>query len=56
MPKTALSWKGLIYYGEVVGFVLAWVGGIVMISQSPERTLSDAPLDQVAVVETIGSR
>ena len=51
MPKTAFSWKGLIYYGEVVGFLLAWVAGIVMISQSPERTVNNTPLDQVAAVE-----
>jgi hypothetical protein len=56
MPSTALSWKGLIYYGEVVGFLLAWVAGIVMISQSPDPTVSNAPLDQVAVVEVVGSR
>ena len=56
MPKTAFSWKGLIYYGEVVGFVLAWVAGIVMISQGTDRIVSDATLDQVAVVEIVGSR
>ncbi len=56
MPKTAFSWKGLIYYGEVFGFLLAWVAGIVMISQGTDRTVSDMPLDQVAVLEIVGSR
>ena len=27
-----MSWSGLVYYGETLGFVLAWVAGIVALS------------------------
>ncbi|MCO6044156.1 hypothetical protein NG895_09575 [Aeoliella sp. ICT_H6.2] len=35
------SWKQLVYYGEVVGFVLAWVVGGVLLARS---SMSDPSL------------
>jgi hypothetical protein len=29
-----LSWNGLVYYGETVGFLAAWVAGIAVLSYS----------------------
>lgn len=37
------SWKQLIFYGEVVGFALAWVVGVAMLlhTQTPEPRLAN---------------
>lgn len=46
------SWTGLVYYGEVVGFVVAWVTGIAALLYSaatPQPT--QAPIDRVASAE-----
>ena len=38
------SWKQLVFYGEVVGFVVAWVVGIALLShaRTPDESLVDA--------------
>ncbi|MEO1498167.1 MAG: hypothetical protein AAFV43_13570 [Planctomycetota bacterium] len=38
MRRPTLSWKAAIYYGEVFGFVAAWVVGLTLLSQhTPDR-------------------
>ncbi|WP_425395906.1 hypothetical protein [Aeoliella sp.] len=47
------SWKQLVFYGEVVGFVLAWVVGGVLLarSASSENNLANTSgLDNYAEV------
>lgn len=47
------SWKQLVFYGEVVGFVLAWVVGIALLSHAggTDESLADASkLDTYAEV------
>ncbi len=47
-----LSWNGLAYYGETVGFVLAWVAGVAAIVYSAASpTAQQPPVDQMAVAE-----
>jgi hypothetical protein len=44
MRQNTQSWQTLIFYGEVVGFVLAWVvGGVVLTNtRRPEPRLAVA--------------
>ncbi|QDU90506.1 hypothetical protein Pla175_39120 [Pirellulimonas nuda] len=36
--RTADKWRGVIYYGEVFGFLAAWiVGVIVALANQPEK-------------------
>lgn len=37
------SWKQLVFYGEVVGFLLAWVVGIALLSHA--RMTDDSLVD-----------
>lgn len=51
--NTGQSWKQLVFYGEVVGFVLAWVVGAVMLTQtssSDDRLAGVGGLDTYAEV------
>ena len=53
-PKTPSwrSWTGMIYYGETVGFVAAWVAGIVVVAYAASNEPdASAPIDQVAAAE-----
>lgn len=50
MPRSALSWKSTIYYGEVVGFLLAWVAGVAALTQDWSSP-SEETIDRVAAVE-----
>jgi hypothetical protein len=44
-----MSWTGLVYYGETLGFVLAWVAGIVALSYTSSAPSPTAPtVSQVA--------
>lgn len=49
-----LSWTGLVYYGETVGFVMAWVAGLsaILYSSSIEPA-KQPPLEQIAVAESL---
>ena len=47
MEHTTNSWKRLVFYGEVVGFALAWIVGVVVL------TRSSTPEPQLAGVEGI---
>ncbi|MEQ8847298.1 hypothetical protein [Botrimarina sp.] len=44
-----LSWNGLIYYGETVGFLFAWIAGVAAILSATQPATEKA-VDQVAVV------
>lgn len=51
--KTGQSWKQLVFYGEVVGFVLAWIVGAVLLTQSQpgdDRLAGVSGLDSFAEV------
>lgn len=44
-----MSWTGLVYYGETVGFVLAWVAGIAVLTYSTTASAPATPkVGQVA--------
>lgn len=47
-----LSWSGLAYYGETVGFVCAWIAGVTAILYSvASPTPQQPPVDRMAVAE-----
>ncbi len=49
-----MSWTGLVYYGETLGFVLAWVAGIVALTYSSAAPSSATPkVSQVASAGTV---
>ena len=49
-----LSWTGLVYYGETVGFVVAWIAGLTaIVYSSGVETPNQPPLEQVAVAESL---
>ncbi len=37
MRLNSTSWKQFFFYGEVVGFLLAWIVGIVITLKSPSE-------------------
>ena len=41
-----------MYYGEVVGFLLAWVAGVAALTQDWGGSQADATVDRVAAVDT----
>src|SRR5688572_23928899 len=43
-----MSWSGLVYYGETLGFVLAWVAGIVALSYTATPSPATPEVSQVA--------
>lgn len=51
MRRRSFSWNDLIYYGEVFGFLLAWVGGAILLTQLSGPTEEPANLDQIATAE-----
>ncbi len=51
MRRPSFSWNGLIYYGEVFGFLLAWVGGAILLTQLSNPVDEPAGLDQIATAE-----
>ncbi|QDT67900.1 hypothetical protein MalM25_08080 [Planctomycetes bacterium MalM25] len=49
-----LSWNGLVYYGETVGFVMAWIAGLSAILYSSNvEPAKQPPLEQMAVAESL---
>lgn len=50
-----MSWTGLVYYGETLGFVAAWIAGAAAIAYSTSEPEMPQPrVEQVAVVDTDG--
>ncbi|QDV72100.1 hypothetical protein [Botrimarina mediterranea] len=45
-----MSWSGLVYYGETLGFVLAWIAGFVALSYTASPTPATPEVNQVASV------
>ena len=46
------SWTGLVYYGETIGFVVAWIAGIAVLSYSTTTSApAAADVDHVAAVD-----
>jgi hypothetical protein len=43
-----MSWSGLVYYGETLGFVLAWVAGIVALTYTTSPSPATLKVNQVA--------
>ncbi|TWU00402.1 hypothetical protein Pla108_13530 [Botrimarina colliarenosi] len=46
-----MSWNGLVYYGETIGFVLAWITGIAAIAYSSAGPESQPRVGQVAAAD-----
>ncbi|QDU59165.1 hypothetical protein [Aeoliella mucimassa] len=36
------AWKRLVYYGEVFGFVVAWIVGVVLVVQAAQANQKQA--------------
>lgn len=51
MRLPTMTWKGLIYYGEVFGFLLAWVGGAILVTQFAASNNEPSDWNQIASVE-----
>lgn len=52
MSLPPFSWRGVIYYGEAVGFLAAWIVGLlVALSSQPEpsRTLGEVDMAAASV-------
>lgn len=47
--STWISWHGLVYYGETVGFLIAWIAGVTVILAATHPDAEKA-VDRVAVV------
>ena len=45
-----MSWSGFVYYGETLGFVLAWVAGIVALTYTTSPSPATPKVSQVASV------
>jgi hypothetical protein len=43
-----MSWSGLVYYGETLGFVLAWIAGIVALTYTAAPSPVTPEVNQVA--------
>lgn len=43
-----MSWSGLVYYGETLGFVLAWIAGIVALTYTTSPSPATPKVSQVA--------
>ena len=43
-----MSWSGLVYYGETLGFVLAWIAGIVALTYTASPSPANPKVDQIA--------
>ena len=52
---TASSWKQLFFYGEVVGFLLAWVVGVVVTLRSQPAGPSISGADSLTAVSDLRS-
>ena len=53
MQNTGEAWQRLVFYGEVFGFVVAWVVGVVMLVQaanSKEKLAKSPKIDTFAEV------
>lgn len=50
-----MSWTGLVYYGETLGFVLAWIAGIAVLTYSSSAPSPATPkVSQVASTGGVG--
>ena len=50
MRRHTLTWKSLIYYGEVFGFLLAWLFVFAAASRQSAETATQPTLDRVAAI------
>ena len=48
MRSSPANWKHFVFYGEVVGFVLAWIVGLVMLTRSEPAESRLASADALA--------
>lgn len=49
-----MSWTGLVYYGETVGFLVAWIAGIAVLSYSTAvSTPTPTNVDQIAAADSL---
>ncbi|MGI9457835.1 MAG: hypothetical protein ACR2NU_14820 [Aeoliella sp.] len=56
MRLSSTSWKQLFFYGEIVGFLLAWIVGIVVTLQAdPEEPRLSGVEQFVSVTDLRGS-
>ncbi len=55
MRLPTITWKGFIYYGEVFGFLLAWVGGAILVTQFAASNHEPSDWNQIASVEISSS-
>ena len=46
-----LSWKAAIYYGEVVGFLAAWIAGVAALTQDWGEGQASVSVDRIAAVD-----
>lgn len=51
MRQNSESWKKLVFYGEVVGFALAWMVGMVVLGHSQPTEPQLAGVDGLAHAE-----
>ncbi|TWT88628.1 hypothetical protein Mal64_21140 [Pseudobythopirellula maris] len=51
MRLKSISWHGAVYYGEVFGFLLAWVAGIAIALSGDQPAASRPNADQLASAE-----
>ena len=51
MRRPPITWKGLIYYGEVFGFLLAWLAVYAVASHHSASTPNATGLNRVASID-----
>ena len=52
MTSNSITWKGLIYYGEVFGFVLAWLIVFAVAANDRATLTEQSSYDRVAAIDT----